>query len=117
MKRTLITAGIIKGLCAYTGIVLTCWAAWGVAWQLGALVVAVWLFLIARATQEAVADLAKEKARQTTAPDNIAKTWNAAYPDRRPWDEIGQEAQAEWRRIFVLYEQIKVAAWPRNTKP
>lgn len=39
--------------------------------------------------------------------DLIERTWNTAYPDRRPWSEIGQEAQAEWRRVFAIYDSLK----------
>jgi len=34
-------------------------------------------------------------------------TWNAVYPDRRPWKEIGQGAQDEWIKVFVMYETMR----------
>lgn len=37
----------------------------------------------------------------------VASTWNTAYPERRPWSEIGEEAQAEWRRVFAIYDSLK----------
>lgn len=40
----------------------------------------------------------------------MTATWNAAYPDRRPWSEIGEEAQAEWARVFSIYEHLKCHA-------
>lgn len=39
--------------------------------------------------------------------DLVERTWNTAYPDRRPWSEIGQEAQEEWRRVFAIYDSLK----------
>jgi hypothetical protein len=39
--------------------------------------------------------------------DRVANTWNTAYPDRRPWSEIGDEAQEEWRRVFAIYDSLK----------
>jgi hypothetical protein len=39
--------------------------------------------------------------------DPIPATWNTAYPDRRPWSEIGGEAQEEWRRVFAIYDSLK----------
>jgi hypothetical protein len=39
--------------------------------------------------------------------DLVAETWNSAYPERRPWDQIGAEAQLEWRRVFAIYESLK----------
>jgi hypothetical protein len=40
--------------------------------------------------------------------DKMAEqTWNTAYPDRRPWSEIGDEAQEEWRRVFAIYDSLK----------
>lgn len=32
-------------------------------------------------------------------------TWNACYPDRKPWSEIGAGAQQEWLRVFGAFEQ------------
>jgi hypothetical protein len=39
--------------------------------------------------------------------DFVEATWNKAYPDRRPWSEIGAEAQAEWRRVFAIYDSLR----------
>lgn len=39
--------------------------------------------------------------------DVVEVTWNTAYPERRPWSEIGEEAQAEWRRVFAIYDSLK----------
>lgn len=39
-----------------------------------------------------------------TLEDKAEKTWNAAYPDRRPWADIEPEARAEWLRIFAIFE-------------
>ena len=33
------------------------------------------------------------------------QTWNTCYPDRRPWSEIGVDAQAEWLRVFGVFDQ------------
>lgn len=35
-------------------------------------------------------------------------TWNACYPDRRKWADIGESAQAEWLRVFAHFDRIKV---------
>lgn len=34
-------------------------------------------------------------------------TWNTCYPDRRKWSEIGKDAQAEWLRVFAVFESSK----------
>jgi hypothetical protein len=38
--------------------------------------------------------------------DLVNLTWDMAYPERRPWDKIGAEAQEEWRRVFAIYETL-----------
>jgi hypothetical protein len=42
--------------------------------------------------------------------DLVAEIWNTSYPERRPWDQIGAEAQLEWRRVFAIYESLKAQA-------
>jgi hypothetical protein len=42
-----------------------------------------------------------------TPESRVESTWNTAYPDRRPWSKIGTEAQAEWRRVFAIYDSLK----------
>ena len=39
--------------------------------------------------------------------DPIEATWNTAYPDRSLWQDIGDQAQNEWRRVFSIYEQFR----------
>lgn len=34
------------------------------------------------------------------------KTWNACYPDRKKWADIGEEAQAEWLRVFEAFQSL-----------
>lgn len=36
--------------------------------------------------------------------DLVGLTWDTAYPDRRSWESIGEEAREEWRRVFSIYE-------------
>ncbi len=33
-------------------------------------------------------------------------TWNACYPYRRKWAEIGEGAQAEWLRVFEVFDSL-----------
>jgi len=33
-------------------------------------------------------------------------TWNACYPDRRKWADIGESAQAEWLRVFEVFDSL-----------
>jgi len=33
-------------------------------------------------------------------------TWNACYPDRRLWKDIGTSAQLEWVRVFTTFETL-----------
>jgi hypothetical protein len=45
-----------------------------------------------------------------TLPANLHErcemTWNLCYPDRKPWSQIGSEAQAEWMRVFATFSTI-----------
>lgn len=41
-------------------------------------------------------------------------TWNACYPDRKPWSEIGAGAQQEWMRVFGAFEQSGKATKPKE---
>lgn len=34
-----------------------------------------------------------------------AGVWSKAYPDRRPWRDIGEIAQLEWLRVFKIYRE------------
>jgi hypothetical protein len=36
----------------------------------------------------------------------VEATWNACYPDRRKWADIGESAQAEWIRVFGYFAQL-----------
>lgn len=42
-------------------------------------------------------------------------TWNAAYPDRRPWSEINAEAQREWVRVFQIFAGLLTRTSPCPT--
>lgn len=43
--------------------------------------------------------------------DRCEQTWNTCYPDRRPWNEIGDDAKAEWLRVLQVYES---QGWPSD---
>ena len=32
------------------------------------------------------------------------RTWNSFYTDRRPWQQLEDEAKDEWIRMFAEYE-------------
>jgi hypothetical protein len=51
-----------------------------------------------------------------TLTERCEATWNACYPDRRPWHQIGQEAQEEWHRVFQHFESL-TAPPPLNGIP
>lgn len=34
------------------------------------------------------------------------RVWAAVYPERKPWEEIGEEAKKEWNRFTI--ETIKI---------
>lgn len=44
--------------------------------------------------------------RKDDLPRRCEQAWNTCYPDRRPWSEIGADAQAEWVRVFGIFDEV-----------
>jgi hypothetical protein len=51
---------------------------------------------------------AKGELSERTAQlrERCEATWNACYPDRRKWADIGESAQAEWLRVFEVFDSL-----------
>lgn len=67
--------------------------------------------LLASGRMQALTPNQHKMLRYTEVLDMLEKhaadTWNLAYPDRRPWSRIGEEAQKEWMRVLCIFQAVQ----------
>lgn len=45
--------------------------------------------------------------RNNSLAERCEQTWNACYPDRRKWADIGKDAQDEWMRVLGHFDAMQ----------